>query len=170
MSFHSLHFQVRSVWLWLWRVVVRTSWSVGKPGQRGLWVMDMDGLQVGHCAAVPLPLAVLAVWWSGPLEGSVKSTSFHWWSESETATEHRDSDALVGLKSFLLPGFSRSEPEMSTYWWYWGKKIRRFPKSLGFSNWRDLKIVPNSMAIHQIYDPHADSIVKDTKSWFWDKF
>lgn len=122
MSFHSLHFQVRSVWLWLWRVVVRTSWSVGKPGQRGLWVMDMDGLQVGHCAAVPLPLAVLAVWWSGPLEGSVKSTSFHWWSESETATEHRDSDALVGFKSFLLPGFSRSEPEMSTYWWYWGKK------------------------------------------------
>lgn len=88
---HRLCLQVTSVWLWLWRVVVRTSWSVGKPGQRGLWVM------VG-CAVGPLPPAVVVAWWSGLLEGSVKSTSFHWWLESETVTEHRGSDVLVGLE------------------------------------------------------------------------
>lgn len=88
---HRLCPQATSVWLWLWRVVVRTSWSVGKPGQRGLWVM------VG-CAAGPLPPAVVVAWWSGLPEGSVKSTSFHWWLESETVTERRDSDVSVGLK------------------------------------------------------------------------
>lgn len=58
--------------------------------------MDTVGWQAGHPAVALLPLAVAAVWWSGPLEGSVKSTSFQWWSESGTATERRDSDVLVG--------------------------------------------------------------------------
>lgn len=107
MSF-TLCLQVRSVWLWLWRVVVRTSWSVGKLGQRGLWVTV--GWLLGQCAAGPLPLAVVAVWWSGPLGGSARSTSFHWWSESETATERRDSDVLVGLQLlFFFQGSCRSE-------------------------------------------------------------
>lgn len=68
--------------------------------------MDIVGWQAGHSAVVQLPPAVVAVWWSGPLEGSVKSTSFHWWLVSGTATERRDSDVLVGLESVLLSGLS----------------------------------------------------------------
>lgn len=68
---------------------MRTSWSIVTPGQKGWLVMVTWQL-------APLAPAVVTVCSSMPLEGSVRSTSSHWSLESETVTEHKDSDVLVG--------------------------------------------------------------------------